>query len=85
VGAWLAGAAGRRRRWEVGGFRAGLDARQIAEVVEVRAGTSASPEPVRPTVAAPKGRGRRPRLRDRDEPSSLHQLALQVGQQAAWR
>ena len=74
---------------EVGEFRAGLDARQIPYVVEVRADTSAYPEQVRPTVAPHKGRGRRPRPRYRDKPCSLHQLALQAGQQACveliWR
>jgi SRSO17 transposase len=74
---------------EVGEFRAGLDARQIPYVVEVRADTSAYPEQVRPTVAPHKGRGRRPRPRYRDKPCSLHQLALQAGQQAGveliWR
>jgi SRSO17 transposase len=74
---------------EVGAFRAGLDARQIPYVVEVRADTSAYPEQVRPTVAPHKGRGRRPRPRYRDKPCSLHQLALQAGQQACveliWR
>lgn len=39
---------------EVGEFRAGLDARQIPYVVEVRADTSAYPEQVRPTVAPHK-------------------------------
>jgi SRSO17 transposase len=74
---------------EVGEFRGGLDARQIPYVVEVRADTSAYPEQVRPTVAPHKGRGRRPRPRYRDKPCSLHQLALQAGQQACveliWR
>jgi SRSO17 transposase len=74
---------------EVGEFRAGLDARQIPYVVEVRSDTSAYPEQARPTVAPHKGRGRRPRPRYRDKPCSLHQLALQAGQQACveliWR
>jgi len=74
---------------EVGEFRAGLDARQIPYVVEVRADTSAYPEQVRPTVAPYKGRGRRPRPRYRDNPCSLTQLAFQAGQQACveliWR
>jgi SRSO17 transposase len=58
-------------------------------VVEVRADTSAYPEQVRPTVASHKGRGRRPRPRYRDQPSSLTQLAMAAGQQACvdliWR
>jgi SRSO17 transposase len=74
---------------EVGEFRAGLDARQIPYVVEVRSDTSAYPEQARPTVAPHKGRGRRPRPRYRDKPCSLRQLALQAGQQAGveliWR
>jgi len=67
---------------EVGAFRAGLDARQVPYVVEVRADTSAYPEQVRPTIAPHKGRGRRPRPRYRDKPSSLTELAMAAGQQA---
>jgi SRSO17 transposase len=74
---------------EVGAFRAGLDTRQIPYVVEVRADTSAYPEQVRPSVAPHKGRGRRPRPRYRDQPSSLTELALAAGEQACveliWR
>jgi SRSO17 transposase len=74
---------------EVGEFRGGLDARQIPYVVEVRADTSAYPEQVRPTIAPHKGRGRRPRPRYRDQPSSLKELAMAAGQQACveliWR
>jgi SRSO17 transposase len=67
---------------EVGEFRRGLDARQVPYVVEVRADTSAYPEQVRPSVAPHKGRGRRPRPRYHQPPSSLAQLALAAGQQA---
>jgi hypothetical protein len=74
---------------EVGEFRGGLDARQVPYVVEVRSDTSAYPEHVRPTVAPYTGRGRRPRPRYHQAPSSLAQLALAVGQQACvdliWR
>jgi len=74
---------------EVGEFRGGLDTRQVPYVVEVRSDTSAYPEPVRSTVPAHKGRGRRPRPRYRDQPSSLKQLALAAGPQACvdliWR
>ena len=74
---------------EVGQFRWGLDARQVPYVVEVRADTSAYPEPVRPSVAPHTGRGRRPQPRYRQPPSSLAQLALAAGQQACvellWR
>jgi SRSO17 transposase len=74
---------------EVGEFRGGLDDRQVPYVVEVRSDTSAYLEQVRPTIAAHKGRGRRPRPRYRDQPSSLKQLAIAAGQQACveliWR
>jgi SRSO17 transposase len=74
---------------EVGEFRGGLDARQIPDVVEVRADTSAYPKQVRPTVAPHKGRGRRPRPRYRAQPSSLRELATAAGQPACveliWR
>jgi SRSO17 transposase len=74
---------------EVGEFRWGLDARQISYVVEVRADTSAYPEQVRPSVAPHTGRGRRPRPRYHQPPSSLARLALAAGQQASvelvWR
>jgi SRSO17 transposase len=74
---------------EVGEFRGGLDARQVPYVVEVRSDTSAYPEHVRPSVAPHKGRGRRPRPRYRDQPSSLKELAMAAGEQACveliWR
>jgi SRSO17 transposase len=74
---------------EVGEFRGGLDARQVPYVVEVRSDTSAYPEHVRPRVAPHKGRGRRPRPRYRDQPSSLEELAMAAGEQACveliWR
>jgi SRSO17 transposase len=74
---------------EVGEFRGGLDARQVPYLVEVRADTSAYPEQVRPVAATYSGKGRRPRPRYRDQPSSLRQLALAVGPQACvdliWR
>ena len=58
-------------------------------MVEVRADTSAYSEHVHPTAAPSTGKGRRPRLRYRDRPCSLAQLALQAGQQACvellWR
>jgi SRSO17 transposase len=74
---------------EVGEFRGGLDARQVPYVVEVRSDTSAYPEQVHPTVAPYAGKGRRPRPRYRQPPSSLARLALAAGQQACvdliWR
>jgi SRSO17 transposase len=74
---------------DVGEFRHGLDDRQIPYVVQVKGDTSAYPEQVHPTTAPYQGRGRRPRPRYRDKPCSLHQLAMQAGQQACveliWR
>ena len=74
---------------EVGDFRGGLDARQVLYVVEVRADTSAYPEQVRPVAASYSGKGRRPRPRYRDQPSSLKELARAAGPQACvellWR
>jgi SRSO17 transposase len=74
---------------EVGEFRGGLDARQVPYGVEVRSDTSAYPEQVHPTVAPYAGKGRRPRRRYRQPPSSLARLALAAGQQACvdliWR
>jgi SRSO17 transposase len=74
---------------DVGEFRGGLDLRSIPYVVQVRADTSAYPEHVRPTVAPYTGRGRRPRPRYHQAPSSLTQLALAAGQQTCvdliWR
>jgi SRSO17 transposase len=74
---------------EVGDFRGGLDARQVLYVVEVRADTSAYPEQVRPVAASYSGKGRRPRPRYRDQPSSLKELARAAGPKACvellWR
>jgi SRSO17 transposase len=74
---------------EVGAFRQGLDDRDIGYVVQVKADTSAYPEPTRPTTAPYTGRGRRPQPRYRDKPASLTQLALAAGQSAGvdliWR
>ena len=92
---WPAGTLHRRYCWptpatgEVGEFRAGLDARQLPYVVEVRADTSAYPEQVHPTAAPYTGKGRRPRPRYRQRRSSLKELATAAGQQACvelvWR
>jgi SRSO17 transposase len=74
---------------EVGEFRGGLDARQVAYVVEVRSDTSAYPEQVHPTAAPYAGKGRRPRPRYREAPSSLKALATSAGQrwcvEVIWR
>jgi SRSO17 transposase len=74
---------------EVGGFRWGLDARQVAYVLEVRPDTSAYPEQVHPTAAPYAGKGRRPRPRYHHQPSSLKALATSAGQRSCveviWR
>jgi SRSO17 transposase len=74
---------------EVGEFRWGLDARQVPYVVEVRSDTSAYPEHVHPVAAPYAGKGRRPRPRYHDKPSSLKQLAMAAGQEGCleliWR
>jgi SRSO17 transposase len=74
---------------EVGAFRQGLDDREIGDVVQVKADTSAYPEQTRPTTAPDTGRGRRPQPRYRDKPASLKQLALAAGRSAGveliWR
>jgi SRSO17 transposase len=74
---------------EVGEFRGGLDARGVPYVVEVRSDTSAYPEHVHPVAAPYTGKGRRPRPRYHDKPSSLKELAMATGEQACveliWR
>jgi SRSO17 transposase len=74
---------------EVGEFRQELDDREVGDVVQVKADTSAYPEQVHPTTAPYLGRGCRPRPRYRDKPCSLKQLALAAGQSAGvellWR
>jgi SRSO17 transposase len=71
-------------------FRSGLEEREIGYVLDVKSTTSAYPEAVAPVQPPrPEGRGRPPGARYRDEPSSLKELALAAGQQAAvtvtWR
>jgi SRSO17 transposase len=90
-----AGGCVRRRCWPTaatatsGSSAAGLDARQVGYVVEVRADTSAYPEHVHPTTPASTGNGRRPSLRYHHQHCSLKELALQAGQRACvdliWR
>jgi len=71
-------------------FRSGLQEREIGYVLDVKSTTSAYRENVAPAQPPrPEGRGRPPGARYRDEPSSLKELALAAGQQAAvtvtWR
>jgi SRSO17 transposase len=71
-------------------LRCGLEDRELDYVVDVKGTTSAYREDVRPTQPPrPEGRGRPPGMRYREDPSSLKELALAAGKQAAvtvtWR
>jgi SRSO17 transposase len=71
-------------------LRSGLEARDLAYVLDVKGGTSAYSEDVKPSQPPkPEGRGRPPGQRYREYPSSLKELALATGKQAAvtvtWR
>ena len=74
---------------EITALRQGLDDRQIPYVVQVKSGTSAYAEHVRPEQPEWSGRGRPPVARYRDKPCSLKDLALAAGKRAArgvtWR
>src|SRR6266540_3042877 len=74
---------------EVGEFRLGLEQRQLAYVVQVPGTISAYPEHVAPEQVPYGGRGRPPVARYRRPRSSLEQLVLATGVQAArtvaWR
>lgn len=71
-------------------FRSGLQERELSYVLDVKGATSAYGEHVKPSQPPkPEGRGRPPGLRYREDPSSLKELALAAGQNAAvtvtWR
>lgn len=71
-------------------LRSGLSEREISYVLDVKAVTSAYPQSVAPETPQRKpGRGRPPAARYRADPSSLRDLALGAGDQAAvkieWR
>jgi SRSO17 transposase len=74
---------------EVGEFRLGLEQRELAYVVQVPGAISAYAEEVAPEAVPYAGRGRTPAPRYRRPRSSLRQLVLAVGAQAAttvaWR
>jgi SRSO17 transposase len=74
---------------EITAFRHGLDDRRIPYVVQVKSGTSAYAEHVRPEQPQWSGRGRPPAARYRDKPCSLKDLARAAGKRAArgvtWR
>lgn len=70
-------------------LRTGLEEREIDYVLDVKGGTSAYSEDVKRERPAWKGTGRPPAARYREDPSSLRELALAAGKQAAvtvtWR
>jgi SRSO17 transposase len=71
-------------------LRAALEERELCYVLDVKGVTSAYAQDVKPTQPPkPEGRGRPPGVRYRQDPSSLRQLALAAGEQAAvtvtWR
>jgi SRSO17 transposase len=74
---------------EVAEFRLGLEARELAYVVQVPGTLSAYPQDVAPETVPSTGRGRPPVPRYRQRRSSLRQLVLDVGVGAAstvtWR
>ncbi len=66
-------------------FRQGLEQRKLEYVLQVKGGTSAYAERVKPERPDYAGRGRPPRARYREKPSSLKALALGTGaEQAVW-
>jgi SRSO17 transposase len=74
---------------EITAFRAALEERELAYVVEVKAATSAYEKDVLPERPAWRGSGRPPQARYRRPPASLRALALAAGSaaacQVAWR
>ena len=74
---------------EITEFRLGLEQRGLDYLVEVKGQTSAYAKDVVPERPSYQGQGRPPTLRYREKPSSLRQLALELGaeslQQVAWR
>jgi SRSO17 transposase len=74
---------------DITAFRVGLEQRELEYVVQVKATTSAHPHQAAPVTPPYQGRGRRPAARYPDAPSSLRDLALAAGRDAArpvsWR
>jgi SRSO17 transposase len=70
-------------------FRSGLEERELQYVLDVKGGTSAYGEDIRPEQPDWRGAGRPPKPRYRQDPSSLKALALAAGKSAAvsvtWR
>ena len=74
---------------EISAFRAALEERELAYVVEVKAAESAYGQDVLPERPAWRGCGRPPQARYRRPPAALRALALAAGSAAAcevaWR
>ncbi|MGH2985217.1 MAG: IS701 family transposase [Solirubrobacterales bacterium] len=74
---------------EITEFRSGLAERDLEYVLQVKGKTSAYAEEVEPETAPYSGRGRPPKPRYRERPSSLKELALEAGRgkarQVSWR
>jgi len=74
---------------DITAFRVGLDERGLQYVVQVKGSTSAQPGDAAPVTPAYRGRGRPPRARYPEAPSSLRALVLAAGPDAArpvtWR
>jgi SRSO17 transposase len=74
---------------EITKFRVGLEERELSYVLQAKGKTSAYAEGVRPELPAYAGAGRPPKPRYRQERSSLRELALAAGPEAAvevtWR
>jgi SRSO17 transposase len=66
-------------------FRQGLQERQISYVLDVKGVTSAYAQEVQPERPDYRGRGQPPKSRYRQDPSSLRDLALAAGPNAAVR
>ena len=74
---------------DITAFRVGLEERELEYVVQVKGATSAHPADAAPVTPAYQGRGRPPKPRYPDKPTSLRALALAAGADAArpvtWR
>ena len=74
---------------DITAFRVGLEERDLEYVVQVKGATSAHPADAAPITPSYSGRGRPPKPRYPDKPTSLRALALAAGSRAAqtvaWR
>jgi SRSO17 transposase len=74
---------------DITAFRRGLEERELEYVVQVKGATSAHPADAAPITPAYRGRGRPPKARYPQKPSSLRALVLAAGADAArpvaWR